>query len=325
MFRMDEFSFIDSIRQPSYCQAGLVKGIGDDAAVIRHAYQDLVTAVDTVVESVHFLRKTMDPYHIGYKALASNISDLAAMGAQPAYYLVSLVRSPEWTDDEIQEIFIGMKELARAHQMDLIGGDTVSGSVLMLSVTVIGLVEPGKARYRSDAREGDVVFVTGTLGDSQAGLHLLLHDEADPDGSVFIDRHQMPSPRAAFALKLRPLSRVALNDISDGISSEANEIADSSGVDLYLEEKQIPVHTGLQRFPRELQEQWVLAGGEDYELIGTVSPAEWPLVRQAAADLQLKVTQIGHVAAKQQEQGAVYIRKQGAYELLEKKGYNHFK
>src|SRR5699024_2746982 len=124
---MDEFSFIDSIKQHTYKQASLLKGIGDDAAVFRQMSQDIVTATDTMVEDIHFSRKTMEPFQIGYRALAVNLSDLAAMAAQPAFYLVSVVIPPHWRTEEVKEIFNGMQKMASCYHMDLIGGDTVSG------------------------------------------------------------------------------------------------------------------------------------------------------------------------------------------------------
>src|SRR5690625_2905826 len=127
---MDEFSFINSIQQHTYKQSSVLKGIGDDAAVFRQTAKDVVTAVDTFVEDVHFSRKTMNSFHIGYRALAANISDLAAMGALPAFYLVSIVIPTTWSMREINQIFSGMKELASTYQLDLIGGDTVSGKEL---------------------------------------------------------------------------------------------------------------------------------------------------------------------------------------------------
>ena len=162
---MDEFSFINLIKQDYYTQSTLIKGVGDDGAVFRQSSKDIVTAMDTFVEDIHFSRKTMRPFYIGYRALAANISDLAAMGASPAFYLVSIIIPKSWSEDELLQIFTGMKTLAKTFNMDLIGGDTVSGQQLSISITVIGYVQRGKARYRSSAQDGDIVFVTGTLGD----------------------------------------------------------------------------------------------------------------------------------------------------------------
>src|SRR5699024_7226251 len=123
---------------------------------------------------------------IGYRALAATISDLAAMGASPAFYLVSIVVPPSWSNDELLNIFLGMKELANTHKLDLIGGDTVSGKELCISITAIGYVPKDKARYRHTTRVNDVVFVTGTLGDSQAGLHILTNNYNYKNESYYI-------------------------------------------------------------------------------------------------------------------------------------------
>src|SRR5690625_3168527 len=144
---MDEFSFINSIQQSFYRQSSLIKGIGDDAAVFRQPSEDIVTAVDTFVEGIHFTRETMPPYYIGYRVLAANLSDLAAMGAVPAFYLVSIIIPDSWETKKIQKIFYGMKSLSQQFKLDLIGGDTVSGEELSISLTVIGSVKREKVSY----------------------------------------------------------------------------------------------------------------------------------------------------------------------------------
>jgi len=304
---MDEFSFIDSIKQNFYKQSTLMKGIGDDAAVFRPSGEDIVTAVDTFVENVHFTRQTMEPFHIGYRLLAANLSDLAAMGARPAFYLVSIVIPKTWKDEEIFEIFNGMKELATIYHMDLIGGDTVSGKELTVSITVIGYTEKNNARYRSHAKPGDIVFVTGTLGDSQAGYHILTHPGKYLEDNFFIERHQLPSPQVEFASQLSVISRLALNDISDGIANEAAEIAADSNVAVTLVDEQIPTSAYYYQFPADLKTKWKLFGGEDFELLGTVSPKEWETVQQIADRTGTVLTKIGYVS--DEETGAVFLIK----------------
>jgi thiamine-monophosphate kinase len=318
---MDEFSFIDSIRQSHYRQSSLIKGIGDDAAVIRPLYQDLVTAKDMFVENVHFAKHTMEPFHIGYKALAANLSDMAAMGAKPAFYLVGISISNKWSLDEINEIFNGMKSLANTYKIDLIGGDTVSGEELVISITVIGFTN--KARYRSVAQDGDIVFVTGTLGDSQAGLHILNNSGSYIDKDYFIRRHQMPSPRIGFALGLQNIQRLTLNDISDGIASEAHEIAEASQVSFILKEEDLPIHPSFNQFELNLQYKWKLFGGEDFELLGTVSRKDWESVQKIANEQKLRVTEIGYITSELPVGQVILHRGNGKKVRLEKKGYNH--
>jgi thiamine-monophosphate kinase len=324
---MDEFSFIQSIQQTNYRQSSLVKGAADDAAVFRQPYQDIVTSVDTLVENVHFSRETMDPFHIGYRSLAVNISDMAAMGSDPIFYLVSISVPKHWTTLELQEIYRGLKSIASIYEMDLIGGDTTSGSELVISITIIGYVAQNKARYRSNARSKDIIFVTGTLGDSQAGLHLLTNKikvRHEPS-TYFIDRHRMPSPRVEFARNLRPLSRVALNDISDGIANEAAEIAEASNVSMHLIYKDIPFHPNLTAFNEDQQRQWKLFGGEDFELIGTVPEQDWPNVVRAANDSNTTVSIVGYVEENPKTAGAVFLYEKGGRHRLNKSGYTHLK
>ncbi|MBM7553246.1 thiamine-phosphate kinase [Thalassobacillus pellis] len=323
---MDEFSFIDSIRQSTYSQPSLIKGIGDDAAVFRADNRDVVTAVDTLVEGVHFSRETMEPHHIGHRALAVNISDLAAMGAAPAFYMVSIVIPESWNDEDLQGIYRGMKKLARKHKMDLIGGDTVSGKELVLTVTVFGYTVPGKSRYRSAAKAGDVLFVTGTLGDAQAGLEMLLGNISNDNEEAFhyfVRRHRTPEPPVGFAMKLEGIVRVALNDLSDGIASEANEISEASDVCLHLEYEKLPYASFLDTFQEEKREQWMLSGGEDFELLGAVSEKEWPAIEKAAKEAGTTVTKIGYVTEKKQSDACVFLHKNGAKKVLTKSGYTH--
>lgn len=322
---MDEFSFIDNIKQDYYKQSTLIKGIGDDAAVFHQTSKETVTAVDTFVEGVHFSKKTMPPFYVGYRSLAANISDLAAMGATPAFYLVSIVIPRSWTHEELKDIFKGMKELAYKYHLDLIGGDTVSGKQLVISVTVIGYVPKNKARYRHTAKPRDIVFVTGTLGDSQAGLHMLFHDSHDKNKEYLIKRHRMPQPKVAFAMGLRKLSRVTLNDISDGLANESNEIAESSHVKIVINEHKIPLSQSIREFPTSLQRKWAFFGGEDFELLGTVAPENWNTLQHIALDTNTRVTKIGTVEDCSTACGHVYVTKHHKIWRLNKEGYTHLK
>ncbi|ASK61241.1 thiamine-phosphate kinase [Virgibacillus phasianinus] len=320
---MDEFSFIDSIKQDSYRQSSLIKGVGDDAAVFRQSSEDIVVAVDTFVENVHFSKETMDLFHVGHRILAANISDIAAMGATPAFYLVSIVVPKHYTSMECKNIFKGMQSLATKYRMDLIGGDTVAGEEMSVSVTVLGYVTKTKARYRSAAVEGDLVFVTGTLGDSQAGFHILTNTGAYQDETYYVNKHRLPVPRVEFAHYINEIDRVALNDISDGIGNEAAEIAASSGVTIQLNEHKIPTTESFSQFPADLQFKWKLFGGEDFELVGTVSKNNWTFVQEAANKAGIDVTEIGYV--RPYRHNHVYLHKDNRLFPLKKDGYNHFK
>ncbi|WP_343033665.1 thiamine-phosphate kinase [Virgibacillus ihumii] len=322
---MDEFSFINSIKQHTYKQPSIVKGIGDDAAVFRQPYKDVITAVDTFVEDVHFARSTMAPFHIGFRSVAANVSDLAAMGATPAFYLVSMIIPTTWSSDELDEVYKGMKAMAARHHMDLIGGDTVSGPVLSVSVTVIGYANTNQARFRSTSEEQDIVFATGYLGDSRAGLHMLTNPGLYENESYFYDRHRKPLPRVDFSVGLSNLKRVALNDISDGIANESAEIAEASKVDIVLYEEQIPTSSSFGQFSRKQQYEWKLFGGEDFELVGTVSQRDWERLSDIARNTDTPLTQVGFVEqSKGPDQHSVFIiDRNNQRKPLEKKGYTH--
>ncbi|WP_440896784.1 thiamine-phosphate kinase [Amphibacillus sp. Q70] len=320
---MNEFDFINSIKQKAYRNHSIIKGIGDDAAVFRQPYQDIVTAVDTFVDGIHFSKKTMNPFQIGYRVLAANISDMAAMGADPISYMISIVVPKDWSDNDLTEIYRGLNAIALEYQLDLIGGDTVIGKQLVLSVTINGIVPNNKARYRNLMRPGDYIFVTGTLGDSAAGLDFLLKKNNEIEHTDFLlNRHRYPSPRVAFAKGLTPLDRVALNDISDGIANEANELAEASKLTIYLEENKLPISDALKQFSRTKQLDYILNGGEDFELVGSVAPVNWNFVKEIAAKTNTPVTKIG-IVKNENSNGKVFIAKKDGTKLLESSGFVH--
>ncbi|MGP4042602.1 thiamine-phosphate kinase [Gracilibacillus sp. D59] len=324
---LEEFDFIRSVKPDFYRQSSVVKGIGDDAAIIRHTNDDIITTVDTMVENVHFSTKTTEPFHIGYRALAANISDIAAMGGKPTSYVVSIVIPDRWMATELQEIYNGMNQLAKKFNMDLIGGDTVSGEQLVLSITVLGTVLKGKARYRSDAQENDIIFVTGTLGDAACGLHILLKaSQTDHEKyRYFINRHRMPMPRVSFINQCRDIKRMSLNDISDGIANEANEIAEASNKTLIIDYDKVPSHPQLSDFSSEQQFTWMLSGGEDFELMGTVSERDWEQLEIIAKKTNTNISAIGTVRNDSKKNGTVWLEHNHQLKKLEKSGYTHLR
>lgn len=322
---MDEFELIKSIKQKTYYQKSLIKGIDDDAAIFQPSGYDVVTAMDTFVQDIHFSHKTTSYFQVGYRALAANISDMAAMGAYPKFYLVSIVIPANMSEQQIFDIYKGMKALASKFKMDLIGGDTVSGKQLTISISIIGYVEKGKARYRHLAKHNDIVFVTGTLGGSRAGLYVLLNDLPTENNEELIKKHQLPNPRVLFSTSLKKIERMSLNDISDGIANELYEIAEASNVTITIDDKLIPIHPQLSQFPLEKQTEWKYFGGEDFELVGTVSPNDWPYIQQRAKEIRLQVTEIGKVTYNKDSNGQVYVIKNNQKHLLNKGGYVHLK
>jgi thiamine-monophosphate kinase len=300
---------------------GKIVGIGDDAAIVGvdEGFESVV-CVDTMVDEVHFSQNTMKSYDIGYKALAANISDIAAMGGIPLYYLVSISIPKQWPEEELLDIYKGMKALGDQYRMDLIGGDTTSGKALVLSVFVIGKVEKGKRLLRSNAKPGDVVFVSGTLGDSAAGLDVLLHNHSGWSG--LIRKHQNPVPQVELGRILKEFDRVALNDVSDGIASELMEIAEASLVDIVINKDTLPLSTSMVQYKEEKALKWALTGGEDFELVGTIGAEDWSLLQKRCKDADIRISRIGEVTAS--GNGQVFMKDEDSKVILKKEGYNHF-
>ncbi len=331
-----EFEFIDrvtSLMKATRPDQTLVS-FGDDGAVYRPTPgKAQVLTVDMLVEGVHFTRQTMSPVQIGHKALAVNLSDLAAMGAVPAYFLISIGVAEDWTEKALQDIYVGMSRLAAAHRIDLIGGDTVtSPRQLVISITAVGEADTQNLPLRSRARPGHIVFVTGKLGLAAAGLHLLLQENVSQQEkerfAPLLKAHQEPDPHVQQGQLIVHLAQdepVALNDVSDGLASEANEIAQASGVDLVLEKKKLPTSRLLLDYA-QLQGvdpyDWILTGGEDFVLTGTIAPELFARLNQAFRHQGFPLYEIGRVVSGS---GQVWLDDGGKIEPLKAMGYNHFK
>ncbi|MFT4416899.1 thiamine-phosphate kinase [Fredinandcohnia humi] len=323
----DEFAFIEQIKPTSAFQSGLITGIGDDAALVRPKIDmEQIICLDTMVEGVHFTLDTMTPLQIGYKALAVNLSDIAAMGGIPTYYLVSIAIPPGWSEQDLLSIYEGMEMLANKYQIDLIGGDTVSISdSLVITVTVLGEVEKGKHLLRSRATPGDIVFVTGFLGDSAAGLELLLQHGKDHSFTdfeeVLVTKHQFPEPRVEVGRLLAAFERVSLNDVSDGLASELNEIAKASQVVITFDQDDVPLSEQIKIHNNEKSLEYALYGGEDFELVGTVPASDWNSIKQKCVAAGVIIRKIGTVSSGDP---AVFLQSSGSLQKIDRKGYNHF-
>lgn len=324
----DEFTFINNITPKKVNHQYLLQGIGDDAALFSgNSEVEEIVCMDTMIEGVHFNRETMQPFHIGYKALASNISDIAAMGGKPTFYLVSIAIPANWSEADLVEIYNGMGSLADRYNMDLIGGDTVSSKhSLVITITVLGRVKKGKQLLRKNAKPDDIVFVTGCLGDSAAGLQLLLqcgtNHNFTKDEAYLVHRHQMPVPRVEIGEILARYPRIALNDVSDGIASELNEIAAASEVTIVIDINNLPSSEQIRKYDSHDQRQWLLNGGEDYELVGSVAAEDWVKLESECRSNNHQITKIGYV---KEGEPKVFLKENNEMVLLQKQGYNHFR
>jgi len=271
---------------PSQIAGGLRIGIGDDAAVLRpRAGADWVLTTDAFLENVHFLLRVHPPEAVGYKALARATSDLAAMGARPRFFLLSLALPPSCTGKWFDRFLDGMARAARSFGLVLAGGDTTRNPLAAINLTVIGEVVPGQAVLRSGARPGDSICVSGTLGEAELGLRLLQRGgHKFPAGSKWsphprknlkslLQKHLYPEPRLALGEWLaKNGTATAMIDTSDGFSTDLAHLCEASGVGARVWAARIPKVT----VPNDLQElnldplRLALDGGEDYELLFTV-------------------------------------------------------
>jgi thiamine-monophosphate kinase len=258
-----------------------VRWTGDDAAVVR-ARPLAVTSIDTVVDGVHFSLATHAPADVGWKALATALSDIAAMGAQPGEAYVALVLPAGF--DGALELVGAMEELAGRCGVTIAGGDVVSGPALTVTVAVTGWAErEEELAGRDGARPGDLVGVTGELGGSEAGRALLEHGSREPAGLV--RRHLRPEPRLGEGRALAAAGASAMIDVSDGLATDAGHLAAASGVELRLELDAVPSAPGVEPAAAAI-------GGDDYELLFTIAPE-----RREAAEAAGPVSWLGHVRA----------------------------
>ena len=328
---MAEFDLIERIRVRAMAREGVLLGIGDDAAVLHvPAGHELVVTADTLNAGVHFPLDAA-PADIGWKALAVNLSDLASMGARPAWCTLSLslpADDPAWLDGFLD----GFLELADAHAVALVGGDTTRGP-LSIAVTAMGWVEAGAALRRDGARIGDEVWVTGTLGDAAAALVLGGHVPLPLDGAampvveagnaaVLRARLARPTPRVVVGRALAGLAHACV-DVSDGLLADLGHRRRRSGAGSPTAPAWLPAwpEPGAAYADDELRAVLQASGGDDYELCFTVAPSRAAPLRAALAQSGTAATRIGHIVAGA---GVRALRADGRAWLAPRQGHVHF-
>lgn len=285
-------------------------GIGDDCALISTpSGYELALSTDTMVENVHFFAGA-DPRALGHKLLAVNLSDLAAMGAEPVSVMLALTL-PEVDEGWLKEFSEGFLNLAKQFSVDLIGGDTTSGS-LTLTVQALGLVPEGQAIKRSTAKQGDLIFVTGHLGDAGLGLKIKTGYLCDSPEAA-LKQFSQPNPRVKEGLAIRAYANSCI-DLSDGIASDLKHILQKSGLGACLDWECLPLSKELKEYI-DVTGDWglPLSAGDDYELCFTVSP-------DRVEAINIACTQVGII----EEKPGLRIQRNGITENLEVKGFEHF-
>ena len=311
-----EFDLIDRIRARVRDRNDVVLGIGDDAALLQvPPGMQLVVTADTLNAGVHFPATTA-PADIGWKALAVNLSDLAAMGATPAWCTLSL-SLPEADARWVDTFLDGFLELADSHALALVGGDTTRGP-LSISVTAMGLVGTGSALRRDGARVGDDVWVTGTLGDAAAALEAVLGNRGIP--VALRQRLDRPMPRIAAGQRLCGIARSCI-DLSDGLLADLGHVCERSGVGAEIDLASLPASSALAALDPAQRRGWQASGGDDYELCFTASPRHRELVTQALDFAGVSATRIGRIVAGQ---GVKAFDAEGEEWQPMRSGYQHF-
>ncbi len=304
------------------CRSDVVLGIGDDAALLRPPHgQHLVVTTDTLVQDKHF-PASASPADIGYKSLAVNLSDLAAMGAEPAWILLALTL-PIADETWLQQFAQGFFSLMRDFHCQLVGGNLSSGP-LSVTVQALGFVPAGQALLRSGAQVGDRIYVSGTLGD--AGLALAYLKNSTPFSfnekqiQCLIQRLHRPQPRVDMGLALRGLASSAI-DISDGLAADLGHILSASQVGAKLTVTELPLSDILQRLSSEEAWQLALSAGDDYELCFTVSPTYEKTLQQCLKKISYPVTCIGVIT---KDPGLNVYVKENTQFILNRTGFQHF-
>lgn len=322
---LGEFGLIGQIAQRVAPDKTVRIGIGDDAAATVPTPGCLtLTTSDMLLEGVHFDLAWSTPATLGRKSLAVNLSDIAAMGGTPRWFLLSLAIPPALPVEFIESFVQGMLELAAEHNVTLIGGDTCSSrSGLVISVTLMGEQRPERIVTRGGARPGDIVFVTGTLGDAALGLEMLKKGERN---GIAVERHLAPTPRVREGLALAESGLAsAMIDISDGLAADLGHILEMSrtGARLLLDE--IPLSPFYrENVGRHASDPYrlALAGGEDYELLFTAPPVARDGVLAACRDCGATVTAIGEIT---EPSGLEIDSSAFPGYRISAKGYNHFR
>lgn len=315
---LGEFDIIARYFARQSGRSDVLLGVGDDAAVLdTHAGRKLVVAMDTIVEGVHFPVET-DPADIGYRAIAVNLSDLAAMGAEPAWMTLSLSLSRA-NEQWLSGFASGLFELADEYNVALVGGDTVRGP-LVITVQIAGWVEADAWLTRSGAKPGDLLFVSGIPGEAAAGLAVIQRRILGGESAAFLThRFLRPRPRIELGRQLRTVATAAM-DVSDGLLTDLKKLCAASGVGAQLNVDLLPESAAMRElFEADDGLQYALAGGDDYELLFTL-PADRAASVLSSLQLQQRVTQIGVITA---DTDVVCLRN-GQPFRIKRAGYDHF-
>ncbi|MEW6573581.1 MAG: thiamine-phosphate kinase [Bacillota bacterium] len=325
---LGEFGLIARLTAGLSYGSEVVKGVGDDAAVLDYGDRWVLFTTDAMIEEVHFRLSQVTPQDVGFKALAVNISDIAAMGGRPQYAVVAAGLPDYFSAEEASALYEGLREAADEFGVSLVGGDTTNTPVLFISVALLGESAPGCVRYRNGAQVGDIICTTGPLGGGAAGLFLLDNEGVscpEPLRNFLLRKYKRPEPRVEAGLILSSIPAVhALIDVSDGLASEVHHIGAESGCGCRLFRAAVPVEPAAELVGRRAgvdPVDWALFGGDDYELVFTVAPEAMGEVSEALLSAGASCRPVGQVVP---EKGVWLIHQDGGCTSLPPAGYQHF-
>lgn len=316
---MDEFEIIRRYFERESSDRDIRLSIGDDGAVlVPSPDRDLISVVDTLVSGIHF-PATLDAADVGYRAVVVNLSDIAAMGARPRWMTLALTlehADPAWLEDFARGLF----EAADEHGVALVGGDTTRGGETVISVQILGDVDPDRVMTRAGARPGDAIYVTGTVGDAAAGLSILQSGlPENEDIAYLVQRFRRPAARVAAGAAIAAFAHAAI-DLSDGLYADLDKLLDASGIAGSLELDDIPLSPQLRRLMSEEDaRRFALSGGDDYELCFTANVAA-TRIREVAERVGVPISRVGQVA----EGAGLRCLKSGEAYAYQDPGYRHF-
>ncbi|WP_111979659.1 thiamine-phosphate kinase [Algibacillus agarilyticus] len=303
--------------------ADIIIDKGDDCALLAPVKHALAITTDTLVEGVHFL-PTISPHALGHRVLATNLSDLAAMGAMPKWFNLAITL-PALNENWLAEFSEGMWQLATQHNIALIGGDTTKGP-LSITISAMGDVEPSKALKRNAAQLDDDIYVSGTIGDAAAGLQVLLAEQVKYTDSeqYLITRFDYPTPRVELGLALLNVAHAAL-DISDGLLADLGHICQESGLNAQIHIESLPLSVALRTsVDPQKAVQYALSGGDDYELCFTAPQSKRADIQKIAQNLGLTLSRIGSFTATNEQSPTIECLHEGQPYLAKADGFKHF-
>lgn len=324
--RLGEFGLIERVGRTAPKGRGVYLGIGDDSAWVRTRSGSCLLTADLLIEGVHFDLKWTSLYALGYKTLAVNMSDIAAMGGTPTYLLLSLGIPATFESDDVEEFYRGIRTLAVRSGVALVGGDTSVAKSFFISACLVGEA-PHRPVTRSGAQIGDDIYVTGTLGDSALGLKLLKKKSPalkQPAAKFLLSRHHFPTARvqAGATLAKEKLAR-AMIDISDGLIQDLGHICKASRIGAIIAEEKLPLSAAYCSLTGRDRTEHALIGGEDYELLFCARRRDRPCIENLQGQFNVPVTRIG--TCVRARDGMTILDREGQRITFRKTGHDHFK